>query len=100
MRVTGWASGLLLDGGERRGPRCVGGRTGRNGSLDSYLIWAARFYLTVLGLVRLRVRKATVELADIFEGIDKKAAAERAKGASAESPFAEITDSDIDALFS
>jgi len=53
-----------------------------------------------LGLVRLRVRKATTELAGIFEGIDKKAAAERARGATAESPFAEITDSDIDALFS
>jgi predicted regulator of Ras-like GTPase activity (Roadblock/LC7/MglB family) len=53
-----------------------------------------------LGLVRLRVRKATTELGDIFEGIDKKAAAERAKGANAESPFSEITDSDIDALFS
>jgi predicted regulator of Ras-like GTPase activity (Roadblock/LC7/MglB family) len=53
-----------------------------------------------LGLVRLRVRKATGELTAIFEKIDVKAAEERAKGAAAESPFAEITDSDIDALFS
>jgi predicted regulator of Ras-like GTPase activity (Roadblock/LC7/MglB family) len=53
-----------------------------------------------LGLVRLRVRKATTALKAIFDAIDQKAAAERAKGASAESPFAEITDSDIDALFS
>lgn len=53
-----------------------------------------------LGLVRLRVRKATTELVDIFEAIDKKVTAERAKGASGDSPFAEITDSDIDALFS
>ena len=53
-----------------------------------------------LGLVRLRVRNATGSLADVFEKIDKKAADERAKGAATESPFAEITDSDIDALFS
>jgi len=53
-----------------------------------------------LGLVRLRVRKATVELNGVFESIDKKQAEERAKGGSAESPFAEITDADIDSLFS
>ena len=52
------------------------------------------------GLVRLRVRKATTELVVIFDEIDKKVAEERAKGSSAESPFAEITDADIDALFS
>lgn len=49
-----------------------------------------------LGLVRLRVRKAQVELARIFEEIEKKS--ERA-GGSAETPFAEITDEDIDNLF-
>jgi predicted regulator of Ras-like GTPase activity (Roadblock/LC7/MglB family) len=53
-----------------------------------------------LGLVRLRVRKATGELASIFETIDKKVETEQAKGSSTESPFAEITDADIDALFS
>jgi predicted regulator of Ras-like GTPase activity (Roadblock/LC7/MglB family) len=53
-----------------------------------------------LGLVRLRVRKATADLAAVFEGIDRKVADERAKGSSAESPFAEITDADIDSLFS
>jgi predicted regulator of Ras-like GTPase activity (Roadblock/LC7/MglB family) len=53
-----------------------------------------------LGLVRLRVRKATGELTAVFDAIDKKAAEERAKGAAAESPFAEITDADIDSLFS
>jgi predicted regulator of Ras-like GTPase activity (Roadblock/LC7/MglB family) len=53
-----------------------------------------------LGLVRLRVRKATNELAAIFEEIDRKVAEERSKGSNAESPFAEITDDDIDALFS
>ena len=53
-----------------------------------------------LGLVRLRVRKATGDLAAVFEAIDRKAAEERAKGAAVESPFAEITDADIDSLFS
>ncbi len=53
-----------------------------------------------LGLVRLRVRKATADLAAVFEAIDRKVAEERAKGTAAESPFAEITDADIDSLFS
>jgi predicted regulator of Ras-like GTPase activity (Roadblock/LC7/MglB family) len=49
-----------------------------------------------LGLVRLRVKKAGTQLAKIFEEIEKKA--ERAGGAG--TPFAEITDEDIDNLFS
>jgi predicted regulator of Ras-like GTPase activity (Roadblock/LC7/MglB family) len=50
-----------------------------------------------LGLVRLRVKKAGAELARVFEDIEKKAAKEAATGGS---PFAEITDDDIDNLFS
>jgi predicted regulator of Ras-like GTPase activity (Roadblock/LC7/MglB family) len=50
---------------------------------------------TSLGLVRLRVRKASDELAATFQTIAAKA---EAPGAS--SPFAEITDDDIDSLFS
>ena len=50
-----------------------------------------------LGLVRLRVKKAGNELAKIFEEIRKKAETEVH---SANSPFAEITDDDIDNLFS
>jgi predicted regulator of Ras-like GTPase activity (Roadblock/LC7/MglB family) len=49
-----------------------------------------------LGLVRLRVKKAGTELARLFEEIQKKS--ERARN-SATSPFAEITDDDIDKLF-
>jgi hypothetical protein len=49
-----------------------------------------------LGLVRLRVKKAGAELARLFEDIQKKS--ERARN-SATSPFAEITDDDIDKLF-
>jgi predicted regulator of Ras-like GTPase activity (Roadblock/LC7/MglB family) len=49
-----------------------------------------------LGLVRLRVKKAGAELARVFEEIRKKA--ELAEGTAA-SPFAEITDDDIDNLF-
>ena len=50
-----------------------------------------------LGLVRLRVKKVGVELAKIFEEIQKKAEQESARGGT---PFAEITDDDIDNLFS
>ncbi|MEE2672453.1 MAG: roadblock/LC7 domain-containing protein [Myxococcota bacterium] len=49
-----------------------------------------------LGLVRLRVKKAGAELARIFEEIEKKSEQRSVRGAS---PFAEITDDDIDNLF-
>lgn len=52
-----------------------------------------------LGLVRLRVKKASDELAGIFEDLAVKAA-EVEKAGNADSPFAEITDDDIDNLFS
>lgn len=48
-----------------------------------------------LGLIRLRVRKISEELAAIFENLKEKAE----KLESSESPFAEITDEDIDKLF-
>ena len=51
-----------------------------------------------LGLVRLRVKKAGGELAKIFEEIQKKAEREHTGGAG--TPFSEITDEDIDNLFS
>ena len=50
-----------------------------------------------LGLVRLRVKKAGSELARIFEDIKKKAELD---AQNHQSPFAEITDDDIDNLFS
>jgi len=50
-----------------------------------------------LGLVRLRVKKATADMNKVFEDLKKKADAEAASGSS---PFAEITDDDIDNLFS
>ncbi len=50
-----------------------------------------------LGLVRLRVKKASEELARIFETLAAKAQEQAVLG---ESPFAEITDEDIDKLFS
>jgi predicted regulator of Ras-like GTPase activity (Roadblock/LC7/MglB family) len=49
-----------------------------------------------LGLVRLRVKKATGDMSKVFEDLKKKADAEAASGSS---PFAEITDDDIDNLF-
>jgi predicted regulator of Ras-like GTPase activity (Roadblock/LC7/MglB family) len=53
-----------------------------------------------LGLVRLRVKRSSEELSRVFHQIMEKTERERATGASAlESPFAEITDADIDALF-
>ena len=51
-----------------------------------------------LGLVRLRVKKAGAELTKVFEDIQKKAEAPPAGGGA--SPFSEITDDDIDNLFS
>jgi predicted regulator of Ras-like GTPase activity (Roadblock/LC7/MglB family) len=54
-----------------------------------------------LGLVRLRVKKASVELERTFETLLKKSEADRGNLANRfDSPFAEITDEDIDSLFS
>jgi predicted regulator of Ras-like GTPase activity (Roadblock/LC7/MglB family) len=55
-----------------------------------------------LGLVRLRVRRATAEIEKIFEDIAAKVEKEKQtlRAADFESPFAEITDEDIDRLFS
>jgi hypothetical protein len=54
-----------------------------------------------LGLVRLRVKKASQELSDVFGKIMSKVEREKsAAGSAFESPFAEITDEDIDSLFS
>ena len=47
-----------------------------------------------LGLVRLRVRKAAVELVNILDALVKKSAS-----GSQPSVFSEITDDDIDNLF-
>jgi len=52
-----------------------------------------------LGLVRLRVKKSSEELSIIFEKLLKKAEEKERRGAS-DFPFAEITDDDIDSLFS
>src|SRR5258706_6052196 len=54
-----------------------------------------------LGLVRLRVRKASMELEKVFQDLLKKVEAEKSNiGGQFDSPFAEITDEDIDNLFS
>jgi hypothetical protein len=47
-----------------------------------------------LGLVRLRVRKANVQLTSIFDELLRKV-----QDPATGSPFAEITDDDIDNLF-
>jgi len=52
-----------------------------------------------LGLVRLRVKKASEELATIFDRLMHKAE-EKEKSGESDFPFAEITDDDIDNLFS
>ncbi len=52
-----------------------------------------------LGLVRLRVKRASAEMDEIFEDMTRK----EGKGPTGHvqaSPFAEITDEDIDSLFS
>jgi len=52
-----------------------------------------------LGLVRLRVKRAGHELEQVFEEMQRKGE-HTADVATPASPFAEITDEDIDALFS
>ncbi|MFQ5456328.1 MAG: roadblock/LC7 domain-containing protein [Nitrospirota bacterium] len=54
---------------------------------------------TSLGLVRLRVKKSTEILNQIFEKMYKKAEEERALKGDTQSPFLEITEDDIDNLF-
>ena len=51
-----------------------------------------------LGLVRLRVKKAGQKLSELFDDIFKRAESELDQGSS--SPFAEISEDDIDNLFS
>ena len=51
-----------------------------------------------LGLVRLRVRKAAAEIERVLAQMEEKA--KEVGAMEAASPFAEITDEDIDALFS
>ncbi|MFN7959972.1 MAG: roadblock/LC7 domain-containing protein [Thermoanaerobaculia bacterium] len=51
-----------------------------------------------LGLVRLRVKRASAELDQVFEAMIHRSAAPSSAGEV--SPFSEITDEDIDALFS
>lgn len=53
----------------------------------------------VLGLVRLRVKKASEALTGIFEEISQKAEKEKGDGKLEEALFAEISDEDIDNLF-
>ena len=54
-----------------------------------------------LGLVRLRVRRATAELETVFEEIARKVETDKLTQAEEkEAPFSEITDDDIDRLFS
>ncbi len=52
-----------------------------------------------LGLVRLRVRKASESLALIFDEITQKVEKEKGEGRLDEALFAEISDEDIDNLF-
>jgi predicted regulator of Ras-like GTPase activity (Roadblock/LC7/MglB family) len=49
-----------------------------------------------LGLVKLRVKQASTEIATIFAEAAREASKENA---NADSPFAEITDEDIESLF-
>jgi predicted regulator of Ras-like GTPase activity (Roadblock/LC7/MglB family) len=52
-----------------------------------------------IGLVRLRVKKATESLLKIFDEITLKSEKKKQEKTLDESPFAEITDEDIDNLF-
>jgi predicted regulator of Ras-like GTPase activity (Roadblock/LC7/MglB family) len=50
-------------------------------------------------LARLRVKKASKELQEIFDQVEQRAQKESDAGSRFESPFSEITDEDIDRLF-
>jgi predicted regulator of Ras-like GTPase activity (Roadblock/LC7/MglB family) len=52
-----------------------------------------------LGLVRLRVKKVSENLAQIFDAITRKVEREKGEGRLDEALFAEISDEDIDNLF-
>src|SRR5476651_683927 len=52
-----------------------------------------------LALVRLRVKKASKELQEIFDQVEQRAQKESDAGSRFESPFSEMTDEDIDRLF-
>ena len=52
-----------------------------------------------LGLVRLRVKKASADLTSILDEIVTRSHAQHAAAFGSNAPFAEITDEDIDALF-
>ncbi len=52
-----------------------------------------------LGLVRLRVKKTSDALVRIFDSIAAKTEKEKVEGSVEVSPFAEISDEDIDNLF-
>ena len=52
-----------------------------------------------LGLVRLRVKKVSEALVKIFNDITVKSERDKGEGRLDESPFAEISDEDIDNLF-
>jgi predicted regulator of Ras-like GTPase activity (Roadblock/LC7/MglB family) len=56
-------------------------------------------YHSSLGLVRLRVKRASSQLATIFDDLARKTVAVAEQGGDPDSPFAEITDDDIDNLF-
>ena len=63
-----------------------------------FLGWLA-LAACALGLVRLRVKRASAEMEDIFDDMSQKEGAGPG-GRVQTSPFAEITDEDIDSLFS
>jgi len=51
-----------------------------------------------LGLVRLRVKRASTEMVEVFNSLAEKG--KKSESGDGTSPFSEITDDDIDALFS
>jgi predicted regulator of Ras-like GTPase activity (Roadblock/LC7/MglB family) len=52
-----------------------------------------------LGLVRLRVKKATVELTPLLDDVERRSEETAKSGAPEAIAFADITDADLDALF-
>jgi predicted regulator of Ras-like GTPase activity (Roadblock/LC7/MglB family) len=53
-----------------------------------------------LGLVRLRVKKSAENISQIYERLEQKSKTDKVSKPNSKSPFAEITEEDIEKLFS
>lgn len=78
---------------------------GENDNIHIALVGSRMILVTIfnnksaLGIVRLRVKKSVEILGQVFENIFKKVEKDRNSKQTSKSPFAEITEDDIEKLF-